>query len=194
MTRDESGFTLLEFIIVLFLLGGLLSLVVPRMSFGDSVTSVGRRWVGSLRSLQDMATSTQKTVRLYIDLDRGSYWPVVLEGGQEKPPTDANWAAPLALPDMVRFADVSVGGTRKESGKADVFFYPNGRIDPATVHLIDAGNTVVGIMIEPVTSAIRLTDERIEAQKPMTIPDRTKALLQPVQAGVPAAVPAGVKK
>ena len=51
----ESGFTLLEIIFVLFLLGGLLSLVIPRMSLGDNLSSVGRKWVGALKSFQEMS-------------------------------------------------------------------------------------------------------------------------------------------
>lgn len=194
MTRSESGFTILEFIIVLFLLGGLLSLIVPRMSFGDNLTSVGRRWVGTLRSIQYMSTTTQKTVRLYVDLDRGMYWPMVSDGGQEKPPLDATWATPLTLPETVRFTDVQVGSSKTESGRTQLMFYPNGRIDPATMHLADADNNVVGILIEPVTSMIRITDQRIEPQKPVTVSERTKALLQPVPAGLPTSIPSSGKR
>lgn len=194
MARSESGFTILEFIIVLFLLGGLLSLIIPRMSFGDNLTSVGRRWVGTLRSIQYMSTTTQKTVRLYVDLDRGMYWPMVLDGGQEKPPLDATWATPLTLPEAVRFTDIQVGSSKTESGRTTVMFYPNGRIDPATMHMADADNNVVGILIEPVTSMIRLTDQRIEPQKPVTVSERTKALLQPVPAGLPTSIPSSGKR
>ncbi len=192
--RSSQGFTILEFIIVLFLLGGLLSLIVPRMSFGDNLTSVGRRWVGTLRSVQDMAITTQKTVRLYLDLDQGKYWPMVIDGVQEKPPLDANWTTPLTLPDTVRFTDVVVGTVKKESGRTELVFYPNGRIDPAIMHLVDADNNVVGILIEPVTAMVRLTDQRIEPQKPLTVPERIRPLLQPVPAGLPTAFPASGKR
>lgn len=189
IVRDVSGFTILEFIIVLFLLGGLLSLIIPRMSFGDNVTAVGRRWVGSLRSLQDMAMATQKTVRLYVDLDRGMYWPMVIDGSQEKPPIDANWALPLSLPDFVRITDVQVGGTKRESGRTELMFYPNGRIDPSIMHLVDGDNNVVGIVIEPVTATIRITDQRVEPQKPLIVSDRTKVLLQPLAPSLPTSLP-----
>jgi chemotaxis signal transduction protein len=46
------------------------------------------------------------------------------------------------------------------------------------MHLVDAGNNILGIAIEPVTGAIRLSDGRIEPPKPLTIPDRVKPLLQ----------------
>lgn len=185
----EGGFTLLEFIMVLFLLGGMLSLVIPRISFGDSLTTVARKWVGALKSFQEMALSTQKTVRLYVDLDRGMYWPMVLEGNQEKAPLDPAWAAPISLPESIRFADVQIGTARKDAGRVELFFYPNGRIDQATMHLADSANNVMGIVIEPVTSRIRVTDQRLDPQQPWIIPDRLRPLLQPVPAGFQPPLP-----
>jgi hypothetical protein len=46
------------------------------------------------------------------------------------------------------------------------------------MHLVDAGNNILAIAIEPVTGAIRMSDERIEPPKPITIPDRVRPLLQ----------------
>ena len=173
-----AGFTILEIILVLFLLVGLLGIVLPRISLEENLGSVGRRMVGTVRSLQSMAMLTQKTVHLYVDLDRGIYWPVILDGNQEKVPTDATWATPLNLPDTIRFSDILASQGKKESGRVDLFFYPTGRVDPMTMHLADKNNNVLAIAIEPVTGAIRMSDERIEPSKPLTIPDRVRPLLQ----------------
>ena len=176
--RSPHGFTILEIIIVLFLLVGLLGIVLPRISLEENLGSVGRKMVGTVRSLQSLAMSTQKTVRLYVDMDRGLYWPVVLDGNQEKAPIDATWSTPLNLPATIRFSDILVSQGKKESGRVDLFFYPTGRIDPVTMHLVDARNNILAIAIEPVTGAIRMSDERIEPPKPLTIPDRLRSLLQ----------------
>jgi len=79
--RCSRGFTILEIIIVLFLLVGLLGIILPRFSLDDSLGTVGRRLVGTVRSLQSLAMLTQKTIRLYVDIDRGVYWPMILDGG-----------------------------------------------------------------------------------------------------------------
>jgi chemotaxis signal transduction protein len=73
---------------------------------------------------------------------------------------------------------------RKESGQVDLFFYPTGRIDPATMHLVNTNNSILAIAIEPVTGAIRTSDERIEPPKPLTIPDRVRPLLKTTGTGV----------
>ena len=182
--RSSRGFTILEIIIVLFLLVGLLGIILPRMSLEENLGSVGRQMVGTVRSLQSLAMLNQQTIRLYVDLDRGVYWPMVLDGNQEKVPTDAAWTTPLNLPAAIHFSDILVSQGRKESGRVDLFFYPTGRIDPATMHLVDARNNILAIAIEPVTGAIRMSDERIEPPRPLTIPDRVRPLLKTTAAGV----------
>jgi hypothetical protein len=139
--------------------------------------------VGTVRSLQSLAMSTQKTVHLYVDIERGVYWPMIIDGSQEKLPTDPTWAMPLKLPDTIRISDMWVDQGKKESGRVDLFFYPTGRIDPATMHLVNTNNAILAIAIEPVTGAIRMSDERIEPPKPFIIPDRVRPLLKIAVAG-----------
>ena len=182
--HSSRGFTIIEILLVLFLLVGLLGIILPRISLEENLGSVGRQMVGTVRSLQSLAMSTQKTVHLYLDMDRGVYWPMILDGSQEKLPTDPTWATPLKLPDTIRFSDILVSQGRKESGQVDLFFYPTGRIDPATMHLVNMNNSILAIAIEPVTGAIRTSDERIEPPKPLTIPDRVRPLLKTTGTGV----------
>ena len=176
--RSSAGFTILEIIIVLFLLVGLLGIILPRISWEENLGSVGRKMVGTVRSLQHLAMSTQKTVHLYVDIDRGAYWPMILDGNQEKVPSDPAWLTPLTLPDTIRFSDILVSQGKKESGRVDIFFYPTGRIDTATMHLMNERSNILAIAIEPVTGAIRMSDDRIEPPRLLVIPDRVRALLK----------------
>ena len=187
--RSSGGFTMLEIALVLFLMVGMLSLVIPRMSIGDNLGSVGRKWVGAMKSFQELAMMGQKTVRLYVDIDRGMYWPMVLDGKEEKIPLDPTWAMPITLPESIRFADVQVGVNRRETGRMEIFFYPNGRIDQAIVHLTDVNNHIMGVFVEPVTSMIRITDHRVDPPTPWTIPDRIRPLLQPITPGIRSGFP-----
>ncbi|MEP6932389.1 MAG: prepilin-type N-terminal cleavage/methylation domain-containing protein [Nitrospirota bacterium] len=179
--RASRGFTILEILIVLFLLAGLLGIVLPRISLEENLGSVGRRMVGTVRSLQSLAMETQQTLRLYIDIDRGVYWLMILDGNQEKVPIENPiWATPLHLPDAIRFSDIVIARIIKSAGRVDLSFYPTGRIDPATMHLVDDHNNLLAIAIEPVTGAIRMSDERIEPPLPipLIILDRVKPLLK----------------
>jgi hypothetical protein len=189
-----GGFTMLEIVLVLFLLVGMLTLVIPRISLGESLGSIGRKWVGAMKSFQEMAMMTQKTVRLYVDIDRNMYWPMVIDGKEEKIPLDPTWAVPIVLPETVRFADIQIGTTVKQAGRVDIFFYPNGRIDPAIVHLTDMSNNIVGVFVEPVTAMIRMTDHRIDPPKPIMILERIRPLLQPITPGIRPGLPPAVSK
>lgn len=175
----SNGFTMLEMMLVMFLLVAVLGIVIPQVNLGDNLVSTGRKLIGALRTLQGIAMSSQKPVKLYLDIDRNTYWAMTLEGNQEKPLLDASWAAPRSLPDSIRFADIAAGPVKRQSGRIDLMLYPNGRIDPAILHLTDTGNNTLGIAIESTTGAIRTSDERIEPQRPQTIPDRVKTLLTP---------------
>ena len=88
------------------------------------------------------------------------------------------WATPLKLSETIRISDILVVRGKKNPVGSICSFYPTGRIDPATMHLVDTGNNILAIAIEPVTGAIRMSDERIEPPKPLIIPDRVRPLLQ----------------
>jgi type II secretory pathway pseudopilin PulG len=179
--RSPRGFTILEIIVVLFLLVGLLGIILPRISLEENLGLVGRKMVGTVRSLQTLAMVKQKTLRLYLDIDRGVYWLMILDGDQEKVPIDdPTWATPLNLPATIRFSDILVGQVTKSSGQVTLSFYPTGRVDPMAMHLVDAHNNLLAIAIEPVTGAIRMSDERIVPPPPipLAILDRVKPLLK----------------
>jgi hypothetical protein len=84
----------------------------------------------------------------------------------------------LNLSETIRFSDILVTEGKKASGRVDLVFYPTGRIDPATMHLVDPRNSILAIAIEPVTGAIRMSDERIEPPRALKIPDRIRPLLK----------------
>jgi type II secretory pathway pseudopilin PulG len=185
-----AGFTLLEIIVVLFLLVGMVTVVIPRIVIGQDLGTAGRQFIGAVRSLQSMAATLQKPVKLYVDLDQNSFWAVIVEGKEEKPPVDAAWSTPRMLPGSIRFTDIAIGPVTRSSGRLDLSLYPNGRIESGLFHMIDGNSNVLAIAIEPVTGAIRTSDTRIEPVRKPPIPDRVKVLLQSaVVQGGPGALP-----
>lgn len=176
---SDSGFTLLEMIIVMFLLVAMLGIVIPRVNLTEDLASTGRKFIGAVRTLQGIAMSTQKPVKLFLDLDQNQYWAMTVEGKEEKHLADAFWATPRQFPETIRLAEASSGSVKRTTGRLDLMLYPNGRIDEAVLHFSDAGNNVLAIVVEGATGAIRTSDERIEPQRLASIPDRVKPLLVP---------------
>ena len=176
---SSRGFTLIEMLIVLFLLAGILVIVLPRVIIGEDLSSTGRKFIGTLRTLQGLAATSQKPVKLYLDLDQGTYWVKVMEGTEEKLPLDAAWTTPRSLPDAIRFSEVSVGQDKRTYGRTDLSFYPNGRIDPVMVFLTDRNNNLLVLTVDSFTGAIRTSEERIDPFRNKPIPDRVRTLLRP---------------
>jgi len=178
-------------LIVLFLLAGVLVIVMPRIVIDKDLSSTGREVIGVLRSLQGFAATSQRPMKLYVDLDHGTYWAMVVEGNQERAPLDASWAKPRSLPESIRFRELSVGQVKRESGLVDFSFYPNGRIDQVNVLFTDGNNNLLALAVDSLTGTIRTSDERIEPQWYQRIPDRVKSLLQDTVQGS-AAPPLGM--
>ena len=145
---------------MLFLLVGLLGIILPRISLDENLGSVGRRMVGTVRSLQSLAMMTQKRSASTSISTRGLL-AVILDGNEEKDTDRPHLGHAVELPEPFAFQTFWDSG-KKESGRVDLSFYPTGRIDPATMHLMDERNNILAIAIEPVTGAIRMSDERIE--------------------------------
>lgn len=176
--RSSAGFTLLEMLIALFLLGGVLAVILPRISFEEDLRSTGRKLVGLLQTFQAQAASDQTPLRLYLDLDQGLYWMMVIEGKEERLPLDPAWKLPRPLPESIRLTEVSIGQDKRMSGRVGVTFFPNGRIEPVTMYLMDNKSNLLGVAVDSLTGAIRVSDERFDPPPNRLIPDRVKVLLK----------------
>ena len=75
---------MLEMLTVLFLLTVVVVVVLPRISLDEDLSSTGRKLVGVLRTFQGLAATSQQHVKLYFDLDQGTYWMMMVEGKEER--------------------------------------------------------------------------------------------------------------
>lgn len=183
--QTSGGFTLFEMLLVLFLLALLLVVILPRTGLANNLPSACRQLIATIRSLQAMASSSQKTVRLYLDLDQRSYWAMLLEEKEERPPLEASLASRMVLPSEIRFLEVvTVQHGKVESGRAFLHLFPTGRVDPSVIYLTDLENNVLAIRVLPLTGRIQVSDQRIEDQRMQPIPDRLRSLLPPFMASV----------
>lgn len=166
-------------LVALFLLGGVLAILIPRISFEEDLRSTGRKLIGVLRTLQGEAAASQTPLKLYLDLDQGLYWMMRVEGKEERLPLDPAWKTPRSLPESIRLTEVSIGQDKHVSGRADVAFFTNGRIEPVTIYLMDSKNNLLGLAVDSLTGGIRVSDERFDIPRTRHIPDRVRILLKP---------------
>jgi len=152
---QSDGFTLLELIVVISLLGIMLVLSVPHFHetlFLDESKTSSRWIIGKIQALKEAAVRNQKNYALHIDLDSERFWETDESMSPEEIENAALNAAPL--PDGLKITDIEYPMRGKiNSGQADVLFYKNGYSDKVLIHLLE-GQTAVSYLIEPFLSDV----------------------------------------
>ncbi len=153
--RHRNGFTLLELIVVISLLGIMLVFTVPRFHetlFLDE-TKTGSRWIiGKIQALKEAAVRNQKHYTLHIDLDSERFWETDAAMSAEDLENASLNAG--SLPSGLKIADIEYPIRGKiSSGRADITFYKNGYSDKVLIHLQD-GEEFISYLIEPFLSEV----------------------------------------
>ncbi len=151
----RSGFTLLELIVVISLLGIMLVFTVPRFHetmFLDK-TKTGSRWIiGKIQALKEAAIRNQKQITLHINLDTEQFWETDTSMSAEDLENAAMNA--ISLPSGLKIADIEYPLRGKiDSGQADITFYKNGTSDKVLIHIQD-GDQYESYLIEPFLSEV----------------------------------------
>jgi type II secretory pathway pseudopilin PulG len=183
--HGAAGFTLVEIVIMMAILGLVLALVLPRTARAGNLSSASRQLIGMVRSLYVAASATQKVYRLYLDLDQRSYWVVTLESDGERPPADAILAQRQTLPGGIRFRDITTVAQGKVGvGRAAMQFYPAGRTDRTVIHLTDEAQTTMTLSVNPLTGVVQVQDGNIDPPLAQPMSDQFRQLLLPGPTGI----------
>jgi prepilin-type N-terminal cleavage/methylation domain-containing protein len=152
---QRAGFTLLELIVVITLMGIMLVFTVPRFHdtlFLDQDKKSSRWIIGKIRALKEAAIRDQKNYILHINLDTERYW----ETNESMTAEDFELAAlnAEALPGDMQIADLQYPGKGKiNSGRVVINFNKSGYTDKVLIHVRD-GNNFVSFLIEPFLSEV----------------------------------------
>lgn len=162
------GFTLLELALVLFIVGLLLTVAIPRLPdlTGARLQASARRFAALVRYVSGEAVFRSHVYRLHYDLDRHAYWVTVLAVSPEAAEfigDESPLSRPVHLPPAVRFAEVHVPAVgRVRTGQVYTHFYPHGYADPTVIHLRDHSARVLTIIIPPLTGEARIYEGYID--------------------------------
>jgi len=156
----NTGFTLLELTVVLFIIGLLAAVLAPRLGdlSGARLDANARRLAAVVRYLHGEAAFRSQLYRLNYDLDQRTYWVTVLTATRttaEFLPDSSPLARPVQLPPSIAFADVRVPSVGLVStGRVYTHFYPQGYTDPTIIHLRDQYSRFVTITIPPLPAEV----------------------------------------
>jgi general secretion pathway protein H len=153
--KKSHGFTLLELIVVMSLLGIMLIFTVPRFHetlFLDKTKTASRWIIGKIQALKEAAIRNQKQYSLHINLDTEQFWETDAAMSDEELENAALNAD--SLPSGLKIADIEYPIRGKiNSGLTDITFYKNGTSDKVLIHLQD-GDKYVSYLIEPFLSEV----------------------------------------
>lgn len=167
--KSERAFTLIEILVVMFLIGAFLAIAVPR--FKDitdvNVKSAARQISGTVKYLYNEAIFKKNIYRLVFDLDTQEYWVEYLEGDKFTPAVD-----PLLkkkkLPTGISFSDIfTERTTEKVDNGNEVFlvFLPTGFVDFAVIHLKTSSDNYYTVVTKPYTGGTRVFDSYVDLDK-----------------------------
>ena len=177
------GFTLIELILVLVIIGFLTSLVAPAItsSTGLRLKTTVRRLAAGLRFARSQAVITGNTYQVVFDIENGAMAiePVEKEtpyarGGQEGRSWNTDEEGEederkerkrreekkiYTMPENITLAKLLLDGEEISEGQAWIEFYPNGSCSGGDVFVMDTAERTYRIGLEFLTGIVTIREE-----------------------------------
>ena len=157
--QRQAGFTLLELIVVMALMGIVFFFAIPRFEgsfFFDDAKQSARWLTGTLQSLREEALRTRRQHILNVDFETGRVWNTM--EGMTIEELDLAMRRARPIPGGARVAGVEFPPeTRVASGRAEIRFYGDGHSDKVLIHL-QHGGAYSSFLLEPFLSQVKMFD------------------------------------
>ncbi|MFO7751381.1 MAG: prepilin-type N-terminal cleavage/methylation domain-containing protein [Desulfobacteraceae bacterium] len=155
-SQKTKGFTLIELVVVITIMGVVLSFVLPQFHsfrlFSGSGTSVGKI-AATVTALKQRAVAESRNYTLHMDPGMGRIWITHEFMKQEDRERAENSA--MALENGISIVDVEFPGNPGRGDSAEIFFSREGYSDMAMIHLEDTENEIT-IIIEPFLAEVEI--------------------------------------
>ncbi len=176
-TWNKSGYTLIELVVVILLVGIVTFVVMPRVSellYPGDLKKAVRQLAGAILIARTQAVTEGKTYYLFIDLSNQYYW--MLDFPESESPTGDSLAKTdvvldkavkkRVLPGDVRFLSVKVGnGESKSHGIQIIRCFPLGITDPALIHIGINQKDSYTLVLDALSGEVEIEDGYVETQE-----------------------------
>jgi type II secretion system protein H len=167
--NGSRGFSLLELMVAIALIGLLVTLVLPRFGIlgGVSLQASARQLASRIELLREDAALRGRWVRLSFDPQSGRYGAEVYvdtSSGGRFVAEDAPLFRTVALPDSLRLDVSGPGLTTTREGYQAALFSPDGYTDPLVVRLANGPDDVYSIVVEPARTRPRVVEGAVDVR------------------------------
>ncbi len=156
-SRDSrAGFSLLELIIVLLLMGLVAAVSYPSLSRGSAslnLKAAGRDVLNTLRYAKEKAITEQHGMRIVVDREKGQVRLTDDFGDGERV---------YLLPGDIRIERLATAGQEVQDGPLAIRFRPNGSAESAEIQLVSKTGLSLRVVTDPVTGGARIYSGRGE--------------------------------
>lgn len=165
----EKGFTLIELGVVVFLIGLMLLIAVPRVRdtmLGGGLETVANHLTSKARELRSDAVRNQVDHVLHLDLDNNLIWTY----SADMTPEARNNMKKLAfkLPGEVKILDIYFSEEKKiTDGDTTIRFSRKNYTQPAVVHLAEKDRRLT-LVFEPFLNSVKTYDTYVDFQDQMS--------------------------
>lgn len=170
--QNPSGYSLVELIIVLVLIGLITAAVVPFLMSTIDKTKLktsAKEIAASLRYARNLAITTKKLHYFYIDLDRSSYWislenlEIDHQGYFDQDNAVSTVGRIRTISKEIMIQKVEAGTSVTEDGIMIIPFFPQGNTIDTTVYLrkkVDANsNRNYEVHLDEVTGRVKIVKD-----------------------------------
>ncbi len=158
--NNTKGFTLLELIVVIVILGSVLLIVFPRIPYFENfaLSSEARRVAGLLRYLDESASAKKIYYRVWFSLEKGSIEVESSADGVEFKKSGDESLQGRSFKDAIEMVDLVLAGLGKvDHGDVAVVFNPGAGAEPFNLHMRKNGRTVT-ISYNPYSGKVTVAD------------------------------------
>jgi general secretion pathway protein H len=161
---DRSGFTLIEMTMVIFLMGIMLSLTLPRLrdvALSDNLKNTVRTMNATVKEIRYQAIKDSHEYLLKFDFSSKAFWSDSPYLTEEK--RIAAKENSISLPSDVRVIDISFqDGDKKTSGEVSIQFSKEGYISPSVIHLGSDDGRRFTYILRPFLGDADIIEEYVE--------------------------------